>query len=101
METLFDDPSADFNGDGLVAGSDLLTLQRNFGTLMGATLADGDADGDGDVDADDLRHFQDAYGAGPIITAPLLAVAVPEPAAAAIALAALAALALGRRRRLA
>lgn len=86
METLLDVPSADFNGDGLVTGIDLLTLQRNIGTLMGATFAEGDADGDGDVDADDQGIFFAAYGAGQTVAPPLLAAAVPEPTAATAAL---------------
>ena len=55
------DPSADFNGDMLVDGSDFLTWQRGFGA-PGGTLATGDADLDGDVDADDLDVWQTQYG---------------------------------------
>ena len=50
MTTAFDEPNADFDGDGVVSGSDFLVWQRNFGTLLGAANSDGDADGDGDVD---------------------------------------------------
>lgn len=66
---------ADFNGDGMVDGTDFLTWQRGFGT-PDAQLADGDANDDGAVDADDLMIWQNQYGT------PLQAsvAAVPEPA---------------------
>ena len=86
-------PTADFNGDGLVSGADLLAWQQGFGTtvldplgvgdldsdsdideddldlfalsgtLTNAALGNGDADGDGDVDADDKMFFAQTYGA--------------------------------------
>ncbi len=55
-------PSADFDSDGDIDGSDFLAWQRGFGTSTGATRADGDADNDGDVDASDLVVWQATYG---------------------------------------
>lgn len=99
MTTAFDQPNADFDGDGIVSGSDFLTWQRNFGTLLGATNAQGDADGDGDVDEIDLELFKTGVIATPVPPQIAnLAAAVPEPAAAAICLAGVAWL-LGCRRR--
>jgi hypothetical protein len=57
MNTLFDQPSADFDGNGVVDGADFLTWQRNTGTLLGATHAQGDANGDGSIDVDDLAFL--------------------------------------------
>jgi hypothetical protein len=87
MTTAFNEPNADFDGDGVVDGSDFLVWQRNFGTLINAANADGDADGDGDVDTDDLN----LYKAGAISTPvpPMIAslvAAVPEPSAALLAI---------------
>jgi hypothetical protein len=81
--TLFDVVSADFDEDGDVDGSDFLAWQRGYGTLLGATHADGDADGDRDVDRDDLTHLQASFGPPPAL--PAIA-AVPEPGALGLAL---------------
>jgi hypothetical protein len=82
MTTAFDEPNADFDGDGYVSGSDFLIWQRNFGTLLGATNDNGDADGDGDVDSDDLNLFKAGAISTPIppMVASVVA-AVPEPSA--------------------
>ncbi len=79
-ETLFDVPSADFDGDGDVDGSDFFTWQRGFGTLLGATQAMGDANGDGAVDAEDLLIFNSGFGVPPPELGGLIA-SVPEPGA--------------------
>lgn len=55
-------PSADFNQDGDVDGSDFLAWQRGFGTTSGALLADGNSDDDEDVDASDLAVWVATYG---------------------------------------
>jgi hypothetical protein len=83
MTTAFDEPNADFDGDGIVSGADFLTWQRNFGTLLGATNAQGDADGDGDVDDNDLTLFKVGAISTPVppMVASIVA-AVPEPASA-------------------
>jgi hypothetical protein len=82
MTTAFDQPSADFNDDGVVDGLDFLAWQRNTGKLLGAAHADGDADGDQDVDATDLSIFESQYG---LPAPPLASVhAVPEPGTVAI-----------------
>jgi len=99
MTTAFDEPNADFDGDGVVSGSDFLVWQRNFGTLLGAVNSQGDADGDGDVDEDDLTLFK----AGAISTPvpPMIAsivAAVPEPSM--LLLSAISALAFWRSHRL-
>lgn len=82
LNTLFDEPSADFDGDSDIDGSDFLAWQRGYGTLIGATRADGDSDGDGDVDRDDLALLQESFGSASLSQnfefAPLIAT-VPEP----------------------
>jgi hypothetical protein len=56
--------TADFDGDGTVTGSDLLTWQANSGRASGAAKSEGDADGDGDVDGDDLAAWEGQFGGG-------------------------------------
>ncbi len=86
--TLFGDdpnnltPSADFDENGDVDGSDFLTWQFGSGMLLGASHGDGDADGDGDVDKDDLAIFQTSYGSSALVAS---VVGVPEPGAMALA----------------
>ena len=87
--TLFGDdpnnlaPSADFNEDGYVDGSDFLTWQNGLGILLNASHADGDADGDGDGDVDsfDLAIFEADYGISPLSAR---VVGVPEPGSLAL-----------------
>jgi hypothetical protein len=69
-------PSADFNADGAVDGTDLLDWQRGLGQTIGAAHSIGDADRDGDVDADDLSHWKGSFGT----PAEAAAGTVPEPA---------------------
>ncbi len=98
--TLFDTFSADFNGDGDTNGSDFLTWQRGYKTLVNATLADGDTDGDGDVDEVDLAFLQVAMAGGPMPSGAFSSLtAVPEPATWFLACAALLLLASLRNRR--
>lgn len=54
--------AADFNDDSVIDLNDFNILALNFGTLIGATLADGDADGDGDVDNDDFILLKGLFG---------------------------------------
>ena len=83
MSTLFDTPSADFDGNSIVDGTDFLIWQENFGTLLGASTSMGDADGDGDVDENDFAVFTSTYGV--INTAMLAAsIAIPEPTSLAL-----------------
>jgi len=71
--------NADFNGDGVVDGSDFLAWQRGFGATS-AQLEQGDANGDGAVDATDLAAWNTAFGADAVTTnANSLSLAVPEP----------------------
>lgn len=102
MSTLFDEPSADFDEDGAVTGTDLLAWQRNLGKLVGASHGEGDANGDGAVDAADLQLWRDGVMPAPVFAA-AVASRVPEPAAIASAVLALgfggAALRGARRRR--
>jgi hypothetical protein len=67
-------PSADFNDDGNIDGSDFLAWQRGVGT-SGATPAEGDSDHDADVDASDLAAWQLTYGQA--IVAPVSAQVEP------------------------
>lgn len=98
LETLFDEPSADFDQNGFVDGMDYLTWQRSFGMLTGATLSDGDADGDGDVDEDDRMIYENNIG--PVL-GPLAAVLhVPEPGTLSLGAIGLFLLYLSRRVRL-
>jgi hypothetical protein len=70
------EPSADFDTDSDVDGSDFLAWQRGFGTIGGALKGEGDANDDGNVNADDLAIWQAQYGNPP----PLSAVnSIPEP----------------------
>jgi hypothetical protein len=83
MSTLYDTPSADFDQDGDVDGRDFLAWQRGFGTLINATLDQGDANGDGAVDADDLMIFHDQFG--PVVVDPPASFyVVPEPGSAVL-----------------
>ncbi|HEY3392477.1 MAG TPA: dockerin type I domain-containing protein [Lacipirellulaceae bacterium] len=92
---------ADFNGDGVVNGLDLVIWQQNVGIDMGATGAQGDADGDGDVDGDDFLIWQQTLGpvpgSGSGSGAQQLGSNVPEPGSLALLLAAMLALAAHRR----
>lgn len=72
-----DAPSADFDGNGLVDGVDMLAWQRGFGAISGAITDDGDANGDHDVDDADFAVWRQQFGtAGPGATL------APEPHAA-------------------
>ncbi|NOY40406.1 MAG: hypothetical protein GXP26_01030 [Planctomycetes bacterium] len=98
LNTLFDVPSADFDEDGDVDGMDFLAWQSNFGTLLGATRAMGDADGDGDVDEIDAAILDGSFGTvTPSVTS--LANTVPEPATLAHAFGGMLLLLLSRRSR--
>ena len=55
-------PSADFDQDGDVDGTDFLAWQRGFGLASGALLADGNSDDDDDVDVSDLAVWASTYG---------------------------------------
>ncbi len=81
---------ADFNHNGYVDGTDLLTWRNWYGVN-----ANGDADGDGDTDGRDFLIWQREYtGPGPLSAN----VAVPEPGTAALVASALLCL-VGLRRR--
>lgn len=84
--------SADFNGDGVVDGSDFLAWQRGFGALD-ATLEQGDANDDGLVDAADLNVWRDAFGTIAPTGVATAASSVPEPTGTALGIMAIALLA--------
>lgn len=66
--------NADFDGSGLVDGSDLMIWQLNYS--RGTTQSEGDANGDGTVDSADLDVWRTQFGSPP----PLASLAVvPEP----------------------
>jgi hypothetical protein len=92
--------NADFNGDGVVDGTDFLAWQRGFGMTGGVELEHGDANGDGMVDAADLNAWSAAFGASaapPNVSAP--ATTVPEPTTVGLSVgAALFVVAIARRR---
>lgn len=75
------DLAADFDGDGLVAGSDFLRWQRGLGSNFDATREEGDANGDGRVDREDLRAWQANYG-----TRAPLSGRIPEPTSCLLAI---------------
>ena len=90
---------ADFNGDGIVNGTDLAIWKSNYGTgnpPPPATQAQGDANGDGVVDGADFMLIQQRYGLPPSVP---VAVAVPEPSSMLLALAAFGLPLAARRRR--
>lgn len=64
---------ADFDGDGVVDGTDLQAWAGGFGTTP-ATRRQGDADADLDADGADFLVWQRQVGAGPLESA-----AIPEP----------------------
>ncbi len=82
--------NADFDGDDLVDGDDLLIWQRGLGLTGQMDRTTGDANQDGAVDADDLAVWQNQFGTNPTAQPP--AVGVPEPAGSALAAIALVAL---------
>jgi hypothetical protein len=71
---------ADFNGNGMVDGSDFLSWQRNFGKT-GAIKADGDANGDGNVNATDLTAWKAGYGSVAAVAAASTSASVTSTAA--------------------
>ena len=83
--------SADFDGDGMIDGSDFLAWQLGLGATVGAMHSEGDADRDGDVDAADLDQWVAAQPAP-------IAQPTPEPVGAALLMPAAAWLAVVRRR---
>jgi hypothetical protein len=89
--------SADFNGDGVVDGSDFLAWQRGFGAID-ATLVQGDANDDGLVDEADLDVWRDAFGTIAPASMAMAASSVPEPTGTTLGIAAMALLAGSARR---
>lgn len=76
---------ADFNGDGIVDGTDLAIWETFLGST-GVSQTMGDADGDGDVDGADFLKIQMDLGGPPSLVAAVAA--VPEPSTLFLALAA-------------
>ncbi len=80
-------PTADFDSDGDVDGSDFLIWQRGFGIAF-ARREDGNSDDDRDVDASDLAAWQVSYGQpqAPAAIAEMQSAAASQPLDAAFAL---------------
>lgn len=76
-ESDYFDPSADFDGDGVVSGLDFLIYQQNIGLTGQVNNSNGDANGDGVVNAADLAIYEAQYGTSPLSAS---VAAVPEPA---------------------
>lgn len=72
-------PSADFDVDGDVDGSDFLRWQRGVGTTSGASISVGDSNKDGAVDALDLFVWNSQFGDPPPNFATVASISVPEP----------------------
>ncbi len=70
--------SADFDGSGIVDGSDFLIWQRGFGLNDQQNNLQGDANGDGMVNAADLLVFHEQFGQ--TATSTIASTQVPEPA---------------------
>ncbi len=88
---------ADFNGDGIVNGADLLIWQDNYGRTSPPDLsAFGDADGDGDVDGRDFLLIQSRWGLPGALVADL--VSVPEPSSMVLLLSLVGGFAVRRKR---
>jgi hypothetical protein len=79
-------PNADFNGDNLVDGADLLVWQRGLGLIGQSTNANGDADRNGSVNADDLQIVRNQFGTNPNATP--VSSTVPEPSSTLLLVAA-------------
>ncbi len=73
--------NADFDGNGIVDGSDFLRWQRGLGLGGQTNNQNGDANGDGSVTAADLAIWKVKFGTSGAVAA---AGAVPEPATFAL-----------------
>jgi hypothetical protein len=69
--------NADFDGNGIVDGADLLRWQRGFGLAGQTNNQNGDANGDGSVNAADLVIWKAKFGTAGATAA---VGSVPEPA---------------------
>jgi len=72
----------DFNGDGVVDGTDLGKWQENYGENASGIQSQGDADLDKDVDGADFFQWQRNFSTNPQSSAE----AIPEPTGASILL---------------
>jgi hypothetical protein len=91
-------PNADFNGDEIVDGQDLLIWQRGIGLAGQTANSNGDADRNGTVDAADLLVWKSQLGTNPAALAATNN--IPEPACAALLASAFASLGELRRKRI-
>ena len=90
-------PTADFNGSGVVDAADYTVWRDNFGNTN-ATNALGDADGDNDVDGADFLAWQTQFGSSSAASQANTN-SIPEPSTLALGLSAAAAAAAARRKR--
>ena len=88
-------PTADFNGDSQVNGTDLAAWKASFGLASGAAPNQGDANRDHRIDGTDFLAWQQQFSRGPVN---LPTNPVPEPASLALATT-LAVAFLNRRRK--
>jgi hypothetical protein len=62
----FREDDADFNGDGIVDGFDIMIWQQNLGIEGDAEFIEGDANGDGNINSYDLDVWKRQFGTGPL-----------------------------------
>jgi hypothetical protein len=74
-------PSADFDGNGVVDGQDLGLWQTSFGQAFTRPIPIADANQDGDADGADFLAWQRQLGSSQLVAA---ATAIPEPTTAVL-----------------
>ena len=94
--------NADFDGNQLVDGADLMLWEVGFGTISNAAQSNGNSDADEDVDGRDFLNWQRQFShviARPHSTQSYNLDTIPEPSSATLGLAAVVTALLGQRPR--